>query len=94
MRLEELVRKIPEGRVTTYKELARVLGTSPRVVGQLLKRSKGIPCHRVVRSDGSLGGYRGKKWREKKRLLEREGIKIKGKLIVDFEKVMFKLSSR
>ncbi len=93
MKLEELVKKIPRGKVTTYKELAKALGTSPRAIGQLLKRSKGIPCHRVVRSDGTLGGYRGKNWKEKKRLLEKEGIKIKGKLIVDFGEVMFKLSS-
>ena len=94
MRLEEVVSKIPKGKVSTYKEVAKLLGTSPRAVGQLLKRSKGIACHRVVRSDGTLGGYRGKNWKEKKRLLEREGIKIKGELIVDFEKVMFELSSR
>ena len=76
--------RIPSGKVSTYGEIARVLGKpkASRAVGQALKRNPHaprIPCHRVVRSDGSIGGYggAGKKGIEKKiRLLRKEGIDI------------------
>lgn len=51
---------IPRGKVATYAQLARLLGTSPRAVGKLAGNNKIpilIPCHRVIKSDGSLGGY-------------------------------------
>ena len=72
-----LTKKIPKGKVTTYKLIAEKLGTKAyRAVGRALNENKKpiiIPCHRVVNSDGSLGGYsRGVK--EKIRLLEKEGI--------------------
>jgi alkylated DNA nucleotide flippase Atl1 len=50
---------------------------------------KNVPCYRVVRTDGSVGGYaRGTE--KKVMLLRREGIKIRKNKIVDFEKVLFK----
>lgn len=80
-RLFNFVIKIPKGKVTTYGELAKVLKTSPRAVGQALKANPfpvKIPCHRIVKSDGGLGGYFGKSGSSRKRkLLEGEGIKIK-----------------
>lgn len=89
-----IVRKIPEGNVTTYGEIAKARGGKKfaRAVGNALNRNPyivKIPCHRVVRSDGSIGGYRNG-IKEKIRLLEKEGIKIKGNKILDFEKVIFK----
>lgn len=77
--------RIPKGKVTTYAELARALGKpdAQRAVGQALKRNENapaIPCHRVVRSDGNLGGYSGreeKMIRKKLMLLKKEGIEIK-----------------
>ena len=79
-----LCRTIPAGKVTTYKALARALGTSSsQAVGQALKRNPYaplVPCHRVIKSDGSIGGFKGKivgtEIEEKVRLLEREGITI------------------
>ncbi len=56
------VLRIPLGQVSSYKEIASRLNTSPRAVGQSLARnpfSPIIPCHRVIRSDGSLGGFWG-----------------------------------
>jgi methylated-DNA-[protein]-cysteine S-methyltransferase len=58
----DLVSKIPKGRVTTYKELARALGSplASRAVGNAIAKNPRpveIPCHRVVRSDGSVGKY-------------------------------------
>ncbi|AAL63882.1 MGMT family protein [Pyrobaculum aerophilum] len=66
---------IPRGYVTTYKLYAEVLGTSPRHVGWLMARNPLpviLPCHRVVKSDFSLGGYTGGV-EVKKKLLAYEG---------------------
>jgi len=56
-----VVAKIPKGKVLSYKQVAVLAGypTSWRAVGNLLRTNKNaaIPCHRVVRSDGSIGGY-------------------------------------
>ena len=61
VRVFEQCALIPEGKVATYGQLARVLNTSPRAVGQALKmnRMKEVPCHRVVRSDLTIGGFHG-----------------------------------
>jgi methylated-DNA-[protein]-cysteine S-methyltransferase len=78
----EAVLRIPRGDVRTYKEIAAEIGkpNAWRAVGSALKRNPfpvRIPCHRVVRSDGSLGGYFGKAGvGEKRRLLLSEGVRI------------------
>ena len=57
--LEALLLLLEPGETTTYGELAKLLGVSPRLVGRLLKENKRpavVPCHRVVGSK-SLGGY-------------------------------------
>ena len=61
-RVYAVVRRIPRGQTRSYAWVARQLGKpgAARAVGQALKRNPfapRIPCHRVVRSDGSLGGY-------------------------------------
>jgi O-6-methylguanine DNA methyltransferase len=83
-RVLKLCSRVPEGRVTTYGEIAKAAGKpgSSRAVGQVLKRNPRpveIPCHRVVRSDGKLGGYGGsgrENEERKKALLRREGVRI------------------
>jgi len=78
-----LTGKIPKGRVTTYSEIARALGNpgASRAVGNALRGNAcpdKIPCYRVVRSDGSVGGYSGvMNSQEKTRRLERDGIEIR-----------------
>lgn len=72
----EVVGKIPRGKVLTYKEVAYRAGSAgaARAVGSILKQNYDpkIPCHRVIRSDGKLGGYnRGAK--NKIKLLKKEG---------------------
>ncbi|MCL4397034.1 MGMT family protein [Candidatus Parvarchaeota archaeon] len=55
-----LLKKIPKGKVTTYGSMAEKLGISAREVGRILSRNEKpdkFPCYKVVRSDGSLGGY-------------------------------------
>lgn len=57
----DYVRTIPKGKVLTYKEVAEGIGRpkSYRAVGNILNKNYDpeIPCHRVIRSDGKLGGY-------------------------------------
>ena len=91
-----LCRKIPRGRVTTYKEIGNALGGYGqiyRAVGVALNRNPHapvVPCHRVVNSNGNVGGFaHGTK--KKIALLRKEGIKIKDGKIVDFEKMKYKL---
>jgi len=78
MRVYDIVRTIPEGKVMTYKEIARMLKSSPRAVGQALKRNPyapKVPCHRVIHSDGRIGGYNGvSNSRKKIMMLKKEGI--------------------
>ena len=56
------LKKIPYGRTKTYGEIAKKLKTSPRYVGNVCGQNNlllVIPCHRVIRSDGTLGGFSG-----------------------------------
>jgi methylated-DNA-[protein]-cysteine S-methyltransferase len=73
------VTEIPEGKVRSYAWVARKAGYpgASRAVGQALKKNPyapQVPCHRVVASDGSIGGY-SRGVARKKKLLEKEGIK-------------------
>jgi methylated-DNA-[protein]-cysteine S-methyltransferase len=78
-KINKVVKTIPKGRVMTYKEVAERIGHPGafRAVGTILSKNKdkSVPCHRVIRSDGKLGGYNGLKG-EKQRLLKKEGYKI------------------
>lgn len=71
-----VVKKIPKGKVLTYKEVAKRAGKplAMRAVGNILSKNhdKKIPCHRVIRSDGKIGGYNGG-WNRKRELLREEG---------------------
>lgn len=84
---------IPRGRVTTYKELAEFIGKpkAARAVGNACGRNlkaPRVPCHRVVKSGGGLGGYSGGvKW--KIYLLKKEGIRIKRGKIESFAEKKF-----
>lgn len=82
-----IVRKVPRGRVATYKGIASMIGSKAyRVVGIALKKNpfESVPCHRIVKSDGSLDGYRfGPEAKAKK--LRNEGIKVVSGKISCFE---------
>ncbi len=96
-----LCKKVPKGRVTTYKLLAEAAGTKAyRAVGNAMNKNpygllscgnsrKMVPCHRVVGSDGSLVGF-AHGLKAKERLLWKEGIKIENGKIKDFEKVLYR----
>ena len=90
MKLEEKVYKklleVPLGMVTTYGDLAKAVGikNGQRVIGRIMNKNPYpviVPCHRVILSNGKIGGYA---WGEnvKSTMLSKEGIKIKnGKIL-------------
>jgi len=87
-------KKIPKGRVSSYKEVATVMGCSraSRVVGNALHKNPYapvVPCHRVIKSNGKLGGFGGG-IKNKIKLLVSEGIEVKNNKIVNFKKVFYK----
>lgn len=89
----KLLKKIPFGKVVTYKNIAECLNSKGyRAVGNAMNRNKNlmrIPCHRVVKSDGKIGGYvLGIK--RKIKLLRKEGIEVKNRKI-DLKKYGYKL---
>ncbi len=76
-----LLKKIPRGKVATYKGIALALGMHPRAVAAALRMNKDpfhIPCYKVVHADGRLGGYSCEGGIIlKERLLKKEGVLIK-----------------
>ena len=91
-RCYQLLSKIPLGRITTYKEIARALDTNAyRAVGNAMAKNPNpisVPCHRVIKSDGSLGGYAlgvAKKYY----LLKKEGISINNGKVLDYNKILY-----
>ena len=55
-----ILKKIPKGKTLSYRRIAKKLKVSPRYVGKVCGQNKhvlAIPCHRVIKSDGSLGGF-------------------------------------
>lgn len=88
----QLLKRIPRGRVTTYGLIAKKLHSKGyRAVGMACHRNPFAPvaaCHRVVKSDGTIGGFGGG-INKKIRILEKEGVKVRKNKIVDFRKVLF-----
>lgn len=71
-----VVKKIPRGKTLTYKQVAQLAGSpaAARAVGTIMRKNQDpdVPCHRVICSNGKVGGYnRGSQ--AKKELLEKEG---------------------
>ena len=76
-RVLDVVSQIPKGETRTYKEVAEMAGSpgAARAVGTIMKGNKNpnVPCHRVVKSDGSVGGYNNGGSKKKEALLMEEG---------------------
>jgi len=97
-RVWKLMERIPKGRVTTYSRIAKKLDSKAyRAVGNACRRNPyapRVPCHRVVRSDGTVGGFggktSGKTVEEKIQMLRKENVEVRNGKIVDFEKVLFR----
>ena len=89
----QLLQKVPEGQVTTYKQIAKALGTiAYRAVGNAMAKNEKtivIPCHRVIKSNGEIGNYRfGSE--KKKKLLQQEGISITNDKVDNLSQVIYK----
>jgi O-6-methylguanine DNA methyltransferase len=80
-KIYNIVKKIPKGKVLTYKQVAELAGRPEayRAVGNILNKNTNpeVPCHRVIRSDGKIGGYN-QGTKTKRHLLINEGMVIRG----------------
>ena len=78
--VRDIVRKIPKGSVMTYKEVAIAAGNknASRTVANIMASNYDpkIPCHRVIRSDGGLGGYNRGGIIKKREILLSKGVNI------------------
>ncbi len=88
-----VVGQVPRGRVTTYRLIASALGNPRgcRAAGNALNRNPdpvGVPCYRVVKSDGTLGGYNGG-LPEKIRRLRADGIEVRDNRVLSFDRILF-----
>lgn len=88
-----IVAKIPPGKLMTYATLARAAGMprASRYMGKILGSNElliTIPCHRVVRSDGTLGGYKNG-IEQKRTLLRMENIELRGNRVVNLSQYLF-----
>jgi O-6-methylguanine DNA methyltransferase len=87
----ETVKKIPFGQVLSYKQVAKSMGKpkSFRAVGNALNKNPfapKVPCHRVIRSDGKVGGFVSGQ-AVKIKLLKKEGIIIKNNKIINLKNI-------
>jgi methylated-DNA-[protein]-cysteine S-methyltransferase len=98
MKLDKKIYKklleVPEGKITTYGELAKAVGmrNGQRAIGKIMNKNPYpviIPCHRVVKSDGKVGGYAyGQD--VKINMLLKEGVRIKDDKILDWENTVYR----
>ena len=91
----EALKKVPKGKVITYGGLARMIGRpkAHRAVGSAMNKNPyapQVPCHRVVKSNGDLGGFATDIEVKIKRLQE-EGVMVSDNKIVDFRSTLFKI---
>ena len=97
----QLCKKVPKGKVTTYKLLAEAAGTKAyRAVGNAMNKNPNglivcgygknmVPCHRVIGSNGDLVGF-AHGLKKKAELLRKEGIVINNCRIINFENVLYR----
>lgn len=95
-RVHSLVKKIPKGKVSTYAELAKAVGSpkAARAVGNALNafgytKGPAVPCHRVIKSTGKVGGF-ARGTRMKIALLKKEGIVVSRGRVRNFKEVKYK----
>lgn len=92
----ELLAQIPAGQVTTYGEIARALGSSGyRAVGTAMAHNDQLitrPCHRVVRSDGRVGGY-ALGADKKEQLLKNEGVEVVNGRVICLDRYLYKFGA-
>jgi len=89
----EALKKVPKGKVITYAGLARMVGRprAHRAVGSAMNKNPyapQVPCHRVVKSNGDLGGF-ATDIKVKIKRLQKEGVVVSDNKIVDFQSTLF-----
>lgn len=74
-KINKHLKKLPKGKVTTYKKLAEKFDSHPRAIAKIVatNKDKSVPCYKVIRSDGKLGGYNGLLGKSKEELLKTRG---------------------
>lgn len=90
----QATKKIPKGKISTYSQIALYIGKprSYRAVGNTLNKNPfapEVPCHRVVKSDGLLGGF-AYGVNKKRALLKQEGLEVRGNRVLNFKEKLFK----
>ena len=93
-KIYEKLKEVPKGKVISYKELAKAVGSKAyRAVGSAMRKNPfapKVPCHRVINSNGYVGNFSAKGGTKAKiRLLTKEGVKIKNNRI-DLKKYLYK----
>ena len=91
----EVLKKVPKGKVTTYKEIAKAVRNkkSFRAVGNAMNKNPyapEVPCHRVIKSNGEVGGF-ASGIKKKIEMLKKEGVEVSRKGRVDLEEYFWKL---
>ncbi|MFM2381793.1 MAG: hypothetical protein RLZZ76_560 [Candidatus Parcubacteria bacterium] len=85
-KVKAVVRKIPQGSVMTYAEVAKLSGNSKayRAVANIMAKNYDltVPCHRVVRTDGGLGGYNRGGIMAKEKILKGEGVLLQNNKVI------------
>ena len=89
----EALKKVPKGKVITYAGLARMVGRpkAHRAVGSAMNKNPyapQVPCHRVVKSNGDLGGF-ATDIKVKIKRLQKEGVVVSDNKIVDLQSTLF-----
>lgn len=87
--------KVPKGKVTTYKEIAKAIHSKAyRAVGNAMNKNPyapKVPCHRVVKSDGEVGGF-ASGTKKKIEILRKEGIEINKDNKINLKKYLFRFN--
>ncbi len=88
----DLLRQVPKGKITTYKALAEALNTKAyQAVGNAMNKNPyapEVPCHRVVKANGELGGF-AHGAAAKQAMLEAEGISVESGSIISFKNKLY-----
>jgi len=87
------LRKVPKGKITTYKELAKAINSKAyRAVGTAMNKNPyapNVPCHRVINSNGKIGGF-ASGTNNKIKMLKKEGIPIKNGKIINMKRYLYR----
>lgn len=88
----DILARIPKGKVSTYKELAKACGMNPRAAAAMLRANRNLeyPCYKIVMSSGRIGGYN-RGMRKKIELLKKDRIEIKNNRI-NVKKYLYRFS--